>query len=214
MRQDKIYYLSLNVRCNIYIYFNRTQAKAVQLDWARTLQASATQQSTGSLATKAAALHVDQKRTLLITPVNTQIGCQTGQNLNSTAIAESSYRTLEHHLREEQKQKLCLLEQLSTGTYSELWETEGVVKRSLFDIIKSTNRSILPSTEDWKYSKPWQRGSNFWVWSSKSSRLTKLKIWTSKIQSDVEAFKKGYWGGILRAPSKQWIWRKCYLERT
>ncbi len=40
-----------------------------------------------------------------------------------------TYWTLEHHLREEQKQKLCLLEQLSTGTFSELWETEGVVKR-------------------------------------------------------------------------------------
>ncbi len=31
-----------------------------------------------------------------------------------SAVAESSYRTLEHHLRGEQKQKLCLLEQLST----------------------------------------------------------------------------------------------------
>jgi hypothetical protein len=36
------------------------------------------------------------------------------------AIAESSFRTLEHHLREEQKWKLCLLEQLSTGTFFEL----------------------------------------------------------------------------------------------
>ncbi len=31
-----------------------------------------------------------------------------------SAVAESSYRTLEHHLRGEQKRKLCLLERLST----------------------------------------------------------------------------------------------------
>jgi hypothetical protein len=31
-----------------------------------------------------------------------------------SAVAESSYGTLEHHLRGEQKRKLCLLEQLST----------------------------------------------------------------------------------------------------
>jgi hypothetical protein len=30
-----------------------------------------------------------------------------------SAVAESSYRTLEHHLRGEQKRKLCLLERLS-----------------------------------------------------------------------------------------------------
>ncbi len=31
-----------------------------------------------------------------------------------SAVAESSYQTQEHHLRGEQKRKLCLLEQLST----------------------------------------------------------------------------------------------------
>jgi hypothetical protein len=51
--------------------------------------------------------------------VNAQIGCGTKQNLNSTAIAESSNQTLEHHLREEQKRKL-FLEQLFTGTFSKL----------------------------------------------------------------------------------------------
>ncbi len=70
----------------------------------------------------------------------------------------------------------------------------------------------------WVHTKsnrgPRQRGSNFWAWSRKSSRLTKLKNLTSKIQGDVEAFKKRYWGGILRVPSKQWIWRKSYLKRS
>jgi hypothetical protein len=44
----------------IGFFFDWTRAKAVQLDGARTLQASITQQSTGFLATKAAALRVDQ----------------------------------------------------------------------------------------------------------------------------------------------------------
>jgi hypothetical protein len=38
-------------------------------------------------------------------------------------------------------------------------------------------------------------GPIFLAWSRKSSRLTMLKNWTSKIQGEVEAFKKGYGGG-------------------
>jgi hypothetical protein len=48
------------MRCD-RIFFDWTQAKAIRLDGARTLQASITQQSTGFLATKAAALRVNQQ---------------------------------------------------------------------------------------------------------------------------------------------------------
>jgi hypothetical protein len=65
----------------------------------------------------AVALRINRKRKLEITPVHTQIGCSTLQNLDSTAVADSSYQTQEQQLREEQKRKLCLLEQLSTGIF-------------------------------------------------------------------------------------------------
>jgi hypothetical protein len=81
------------------INFYWTQAKAVQLNEALTLQASITQQSTGLLAMKAAALGVDQKKTINNAGKCTnRIPHITGQNHNSTAIAESLYRTLEHLL--------------------------------------------------------------------------------------------------------------------
>ncbi len=40
------------------------------------------------------------------------------------------------------------------------------------------------------------------------------KNWTLKIQGDVEAFKKGYWGGDIEGTLKKRIWRKSYLKRT
>ncbi len=51
-------------------------------------------------------------------------------------------------LRGEQKRKLCLLD-IYLRNSPKLWETEGVVKRSLSDdIIKGTDRPIPPSTRD------------------------------------------------------------------
>ncbi len=68
--------------------------------------------------------------------------------MKKSAVAESSYWKLEHHLRGEQKRKLCLLDNY-LGNSPKLSETEGVVKRSLSDdIIKGTDRPIPPSTRD------------------------------------------------------------------
>jgi hypothetical protein len=36
----------------------------------------------------------------------------------------------------------------------------------------------------------------------KTSRLTTLKNWTSKIQGDMKAFKKGYWGKNIEGALK------------
>ncbi len=41
------------------------------------------------------------------------------------------------------------------------------------------------------------------AWSRKKSRLTTPKNWTSKNQGDVEAFKKGYWGGNIEGALKK-----------
>ncbi len=56
-------------------------------------------------------------------------------------------------LKRRAKAETVSLRAIIYRNFSELWETEGVVKRSLCDIIKGTDRPILPSTEDWKYSK-------------------------------------------------------------
>ncbi len=47
------------------------------------------------------------------------------------------------------------------------------------------------------------------------------KSWNNSTKNGLQKFrvmwkhlKRGIGGGILRAPSKQWIWRKSYLERT
>jgi hypothetical protein len=49
------------------------------------------------------------------------------------------------------------------------------------------------------------------------SRLTTLKNWTSKIWSDVEAFKKRYWGGNIEGALKtvdlEKILSQTYLGR-
>jgi hypothetical protein len=49
-------------------------------------------------------------------------------------------------------------------------------------------------------------------------RLTTLKNWTSKIQGDVEAFKKGFWGGgniegTLKTEDLEKILSRAYLGR-
>ncbi len=56
-------------------------------------------------------------------------------------------------LKRRAKAETVSLRAIIYRNFSELWETEGVVKKSLSDIIKGTDRPIPPSTEDWKYSK-------------------------------------------------------------
>ena len=68
-----------------------------------------------------------------------------------SAVAESSYRTQAHHLRGEQKRKLCLLERLSTELSEASSERQKVWSKDLFlmtSSIKGTDRPIPPSTRD------------------------------------------------------------------
>ncbi len=83
-----------------------------------------------------------------------RIGCRPWQNLDSTAVAEFVGAPLERRATAE----TVSLRAIIYRNFSELWETEGVVKRSLSNIIKGTDRPIPPSTEDWKYSKICTRG--------------------------------------------------------
>jgi len=66
-----------------------------------------------------------------------------------SAVAESSYRTLEHHLRGEQKRKLCLLEiiygTLQSSKRQKVWSKDLFLMTSS---IKGTDRPIPPSTRD------------------------------------------------------------------
>ncbi len=73
-----------------------------------------------------------------------QIGRRSRQNLDSTAVAE--FVGAPHKRRA--KAETVSLRAIIYQNFSELWETEGVVKRSLSDIIKGTDRPIPPSTRN------------------------------------------------------------------
>ncbi len=66
------------------------------------------------------------------------------------AVAESSYQTLEHHLRGEQKRKTVSLRAIIYGTLRSS-KRQKVWSKDLFlmiSSIKGTDRPISPSTRD------------------------------------------------------------------
>ena len=86
-----------------------------------------------------------------------------------------------------------------------------LVCRQLFQVRKMDFFSVLgyePLIFDLDHTRAWSR---------KKSRLTTPKNRTSKNQGDVEAFKKGYWGGNIEGALKkvdlEEILSRTYLGR-
>ena len=101
-------------------------------------------------ATKSAAPCIDQKRTLKLTLVDTQISCPIWQNFNSTASSDDKryQMALEHQLKRRAMRKLWFLSIIYPSSERQKVCVNGVKRSLSADIIKCTDRPIPPSTEN------------------------------------------------------------------